>query len=111
MYVNYCISLEVISWSWISAEHQVESFLLPNQSIGSRFLRSLYDETHINSFFAICLATILNKDSMTCTVVGLERSAHCNTVKPALMTLTCLYQQGAVQDFVCVCVNNAELCH
>lgn len=73
MYVNYCISLEVISWSWKSAEHQGESFLLPNQSIGSHFLRLFYDETHINLSSVICLAPILNKDLMTCTIVGLER--------------------------------------
>lgn len=47
MYVNYCIWLEVILWSWISAELQVGSVLPANHRTGSLLL---YGETRIILF-------------------------------------------------------------
>lgn len=101
MYVNYCISLEVIWWSWISAEHQVDSFLLSNQSIDLRVFFRLYcDKSHINLLGVISLAPILNRNLQTCAVAGPEFSARYKSVKPALMSS---YHQCAVQDLVCWC--------
>lgn len=118
MYVNYCIWLEVISWSWISAEHQVESFLLANQSITSHFLRLLYDETHINLFSLFCLAPSLTKGLVTCTAVGPERivyqlSSEQRSVwhRKACSDVWRLYINNVRFRTLCVCANKAELCH
>lgn len=85
MYVNYCIWLEVIWWSWISAEHQVEGFLLTNHRAGSHFSRLLPDET--------------------CSLLSSTGPLMCTA---ALMSLTSLYQQRAAQDFG-VCVNKSRV--